>query len=191
MQIYTEHFEKRFLKASEEFYQAEGVAITRDLEVEWKSCLLTLQIADCLKHVEQRLHEEGDRVLHYLDQSTRKPLIHILEVQLIQAHVDTVIAKGRKDALLFNQIGFEYLVEMARIEDLKRMYSLFSRVGALDKLKVSWNSYIKVSITYHCLIHSEFWNQHGHGPREGQDPCGGFTPVQSKAGLDIGTILRI
>jgi len=61
LQIYADHLEKPLLAATNTFYATEGIVYMRETEV-----------ADYLKHVEVRLHEEGERVLHYLDSSTRK-----------------------------------------------------------------------------------------------------------------------
>ena len=40
-----------------------------------------------LQHVERRLQEENERVGHYLDTQTRKPLVAILDTQLLELHV--------------------------------------------------------------------------------------------------------
>jgi thiamine biosynthesis lipoprotein ApbE len=47
-----------------------------------------------LEHVERRIEEEGERVAHYLDPKTRKPLISAVEKTLLEAHVDTILSKG-------------------------------------------------------------------------------------------------
>ncbi|KAE8713076.1 Cullin-4 [Hibiscus syriacus] len=65
-------------------------------------------VPDYLKHVETRLHEEHERCVLYLDAVTRKPLI---------------------------ATGFMMLMEGHRIEDLRRMYSLFSRIMVIDEEK--------------------------------------------------------
>jgi len=83
-------------------------------------------------HVEQRLAEENARVQHYLDVSTRKELIRVVERQLLERHLDSIVDKG-----------FNTLMEENRIEDLARCYSLFSRVQGLYTLKASFNAYIK------------------------------------------------
>ncbi len=49
---------------------------------------------DYLIHVEKRLEEEQERLVYYLDSSTKKALIAAVEDQLIEAHVDSIIAKG-------------------------------------------------------------------------------------------------
>ncbi|GKU92578.1 hypothetical protein SLEP1_g6287 [Rubroshorea leprosula] len=119
--IYLESFEKPFLECTSEFYAAEGMKFMQQYDV-----------PDYLKHVEIRLHEEHERCLLYLDASTRKPLIATAEKQLLERHIPAILDKG-----------FTTLMDGHRIEDLQRMYSLFSRVNALESLKHALSSYIR------------------------------------------------
>ncbi|XP_015066518.1 cullin-4 [Solanum pennellii] len=119
--IYAESFEKPFVERTSEFYAAEGVKYMQQSDV-----------PDYLKHVELRLHEEHDRCLHYLDSSTRKPLISTTERQLLERHIAAILDKG-----------FMMLMDGKRIEDLRRMYSLFPRVEALESLKQTLSLYIR------------------------------------------------
>ncbi|XP_049371557.1 cullin-4-like [Solanum verrucosum] len=119
--IYAESFEKPFVERTSEFYAAEGVKYMQQSDV-----------PDYLKHVEVRLHEEHDRCLHYLDASTRKPLIATTEKQLLERHISAILDKG-----------FMMLMDGKRIEDLRRMYSLFPRVEALESLKQTLSLYIR------------------------------------------------
>ncbi|KAL3344979.1 hypothetical protein AABB24_024095 [Solanum stoloniferum] len=119
--IYAESFEKLFVEHTSEFYAAEGVKYMQQSDV-----------PDYLKHVEVRLHEEHDRCLHYLDASTRKPLIATTERQLLERHISAILDKG-----------FMMLMDGKRIEDLRRMYSLFPRVEALESLKQTLSLYIR------------------------------------------------
>ncbi|KAG2684765.1 hypothetical protein I3760_10G090100 [Carya illinoinensis] len=119
--IYMESFEKPFLDCTSEFYAAEGMKYMQQSDV-----------PDYLKHVESRLHEEHERCLIYLDASTRKPLIASAEKQLLEHHISAILDKG-----------FMMLMNGDRIEDLQRMYSLFSRVNALESLRLALSSYIR------------------------------------------------
>eukprot|EP00271_Cylindrocystis_brebissonii_P008559 TRINITY_DN22947_c0_g1_i1.p1 TRINITY_DN22947_c0_g1~~TRINITY_DN22947_c0_g1_i1.p1 ORF type:complete len:827 (-),score=185.08 TRINITY_DN22947_c0_g1_i1:668-3148(-) len=119
--IYAESFERPFLEATASFYAAEGVRYMQQADV-----------PDYLKHTEMRLVEENDRCLQYLDGSTRKALVTTVERQLIERHTAALIDKG-----------FNSLMDANRIEDLHRMYSLFSRVGALDSLRIALSASIK------------------------------------------------
>ena len=52
-----------------------------------------------LSHVERRLREENERLLHYLDTSSKWQLIHTVEKQLISEHLASILNKGL-DSLL-------------------------------------------------------------------------------------------
>ncbi|GFP91134.1 cullin-4 [Phtheirospermum japonicum] len=119
--IYPESFEKPFLECTSGFYAAEGVKYMQQSDV-----------PDYLKHVETRLQEENERCLLYLDASTRKPLVATAERQLLERHISAILDKG-----------FMGLMDGKRIEDLQRMYVLFSRVNALESLRQSLNLYIR------------------------------------------------
>lgn len=60
LQIYKEAFEQKFLLATKQLYQAEGQRKMQELEV-----------PEYLKHVDKRLLEENERLLHYLDMTTK------------------------------------------------------------------------------------------------------------------------
>lgn len=60
LQIYQEAFEEKFLAATKNLYQAEGQKKMQELEV-----------PDYLLHVDKRLAEENERLLHYLDSATK------------------------------------------------------------------------------------------------------------------------
>jgi cullin-4 len=109
--IYAERFEKSFIEATQEFYSKES-----------EHYLTTSEVAEYLKHVESRLTDESDRVHHYLEATTKKPLIATTETQLIEKHVPAIILKGF-DSLMLNN----------RHDDLRRMYTLFGRVSTLDQ----------------------------------------------------------
>ncbi|KAJ9691028.1 hypothetical protein PVL29_013275 [Vitis rotundifolia] len=119
--IYLESFEKPFLECTSEFYAAEGMKYMQQSDV-----------PDYLKHVEIRLHEEHERCLLYLDASTRKPLVATAERQLLERHISAILDKG-----------FMMLMDGNRIEDLQRMYLLFSRVNSLESLRQALSSYIR------------------------------------------------
>ncbi len=91
-------------------------------------------IAAYLKHVELKLLLEGERVVNYLELSTKKPLINVVEQQYLVKHVNSILSKG-----------FDILMDETRIEDLKRMYNLFGlkEVNANEYLLQAWSSYVK------------------------------------------------
>merc|ERR1711963_591235 len=83
LQIYKDAFEKKFLLATEKLYAAEGQRLINERDV-----------PEYLLHVEKRLKEENDRLLHYLDPSSEVHLIKTVEKQLISEHLSPILTKG-------------------------------------------------------------------------------------------------
>uniref|UniRef100_A0A7N0ZRY4 Cullin-4 n=1 Tax=Kalanchoe fedtschenkoi TaxID=63787 RepID=A0A7N0ZRY4_KALFE len=121
LSIYSESFEKVFLECSSEFYASEGLKYMQLSDV-----------PDYLKHVETRLSEEQERCLLYLDASTKTPLVTIVEKQLLERHIPAILDKG-----------FTLLMDAKRIDDLRTMYTLFSRVDSLETIRIAISNYIK------------------------------------------------
>ncbi|CAE1256582.1 CUL4 [Acanthosepion pharaonis] len=122
LQIYQEAFEKKFLEATDQLYAAEGHRLMQERDV-----------PVYLSHVDKRLNEESERLLHYLDQTTKKPLITCVEKQLLEQHLSLMLQKG-----------LEHLLNENRISDLTLMYQLFSRVKeGLKELCYAFATYIK------------------------------------------------
>ena len=115
LQIYKEAFEKKFLVATEKLYAAEGQVslpstqshfVCDSVGIELIYSLLLSQelinerdVPAYLSHVERRLREENERLLHYLDTSSKWQLIHTVEKQLISEHLASILNKGL-DSLL-------------------------------------------------------------------------------------------
>ncbi|EEB20367.1 Cullin-4A, putative [Pediculus humanus corporis] len=122
LQIYQEAFEAKFLIATERLYSAEGQKLINEQEV-----------SVYLGHVDKRLFEENERLLYYLDSSTKWPLIHTVEKQLLSEHLSTILHKG-----------LENLLEENRIPELTLLYDLLTRVkNGLVELCINFNTYIK------------------------------------------------
>jgi cullin 4 len=122
LQIYKEAFEQKFLVATKQLYQTEGQRKMQELDV-----------PEYLKHVDKRLSEENERLLHYLDQCTKHQLIVTVERQLLAEHITGILQKG-----------LDNLLEENRVNDLSLLYSLFSRVkNGTVELCASFNAYIK------------------------------------------------
>ncbi|XP_047984787.1 cullin-4A [Leguminivora glycinivorella] len=122
LQIYQDAFEHKFLQATERLYAAEGQRLVRELAV-----------PSYLAHVEKRLREENERLLHYLDPSTKWQLIHTIERMLLSEHLTAILSKG-----------LEALMDGPRHSDLTTLYNLFSRVkDGLNELCSHFNAYIK------------------------------------------------
>ncbi|KAL3847408.1 hypothetical protein ACJMK2_018321 [Sinanodonta woodiana] len=122
LQIYQDAFERKFLEATDRLYAAEGQRLMEQRDV-----------PEYLLHVEKRLSEESERFLHYLDQSTKKPVINLVEKQLLEQHVSHILQKG-----------LDQLLHENRIADLTRLYTLFSRVrDGLKEQCAAFATYIK------------------------------------------------
>ena len=122
LQIYQDAFEKKFLAATEKLYSAEGQRLINERDV-----------PEYLAHVEKRLKEEHNRLLHYLDQTSKWQLIHTIEKQLISEHLSAILVKG-----------LDLLLEENRKPELRLMYDLVGRVkGGLIELKVQMCEYVK------------------------------------------------
>ena len=123
LQIYADVFEKKFLASTADLYSEEGKEMAEKVDV-----------VEYLAHVSRRLGEEEQRVIHYLDPSTKRPLIACVERMLVSDHLQHLLAKG-----------LDKLLEDNRVSDLSLMYSLFSRVKDGQKeLNSHFNAYIKV-----------------------------------------------
>ena len=123
LQIYQSAFEEKFLVATKQLYQAEGQRKMQELEV-----------SEYLEHVDKRIAEENERLLHYLDSSTKYPLIYNVEKELLAEHLTAILQKG-----------LDSLLEENRLNDLTLLYSLFSRVkNGTTELCGNFNGYIKV-----------------------------------------------
>jgi len=122
LQIYKEAFEKQFLQATEKLYAAEGQRLINERDV-----------PEYLVHVEKRLKEENDRLIHYLDPTSEIHLIKTVEKQLILEHLSQILTKGLDD-----------LLELDRKPELKLMYFLVGKVqGGPAELKGKMCDYVK------------------------------------------------
>ncbi|XP_015188193.1 PREDICTED: cullin-4A-like isoform X1 [Polistes dominula] len=122
LQIYQEAFESKFLVATERLYAAEGQRLMNEHDV-----------PEYLAHVDKRLQEENERLLHYLDTSTKWSLIHTVEKQLLSEHISSILQKGLSG-----------LLDENRISDLSLLYNLYNRVkNGLVELCLNFNCYIK------------------------------------------------
>lgn len=122
LQIYTEMFEGKFLKATEDLYNLEGQRLMEEQEV-----------PVYLIHVDKRLSEENQRLLHYLDHTTQRFLIQTVEKQLISEHLTNVLQKG-----------LEQMLDRFNVKEISLLYNLLGRVkDGLNELCKNVNLYIK------------------------------------------------
>jgi len=120
LEVYKTQFEKRFLEETEVYYTGEAMRVLNEGGV-----------AVYLKRVEQRIHEEEERVARFLNKTTLPPLIEVLERVLLSAHKDAVQAK------------FVDLLRNDAVDDLKRMYSLLKRVDPLENLRNYFEQFVR------------------------------------------------
>jgi cullin-4 len=124
--LYHTLFEKVFFEASRVFFEAEG-----------KGLIHSIDVSRFLLLVDKRLYEAIEFTSKYIDLTSRKTLLEIIEHSLLKPHINVLMERG-----LFLLIDEADAVS-TRKDDLKRMFLLFERVGALDVLKTGWSHYIK------------------------------------------------
>ena len=110
--VFHEDFEKPFLKSSEDFYRVES-----DKFINSNGC------PEYLKKVEKRLQEEQDRVGACLSvdyNAGEGGIKQVVEHELIGRHMSTLVEKEGS--------GLVWLLENRKVEDLRRMFDLFSRI---------------------------------------------------------------
>lgn len=107
--VYEEDFERPFLAQSAEFYQMESQRFLRD------NCA-----SSYIKKVDARLSEEAERATHYLDKSTERPIVEVLEEELITKHMKTIVEMENS--------GVVHMIRNTKTSDLACMYKLFIRV---------------------------------------------------------------
>lgn len=122
LNIYQKAFERKFLDATELLFTAEGQRLVQEREV-----------SEYLLHVDKRLGEENERLLLYLDQSTKKALISCVEKNLLENHMKQILQKG-----------LDQLLDENRVSDLSLIYILFNRIkDGLKLLRQEFAVYIK------------------------------------------------
>mmetsp|Transcript_33204 Transcript_33204/g.72436 ORF Transcript_33204/g.72436 Transcript_33204/m.72436 type:complete len:778 (+) Transcript_33204:129-2462(+) len=107
--IYRECFEDQFLDRTRKFYQDESVQY-----VSQNAC------SDYLRKAEKRIREEKARVENYLHESTMDQVQELCDEEWILPHYKTLIHMEHS--------GCAWMFEHDKVQDLERMYILFSRV---------------------------------------------------------------
>lgn len=138
VKLYADAFEQSFLNSTTMYYMKEAALAT------------TKPVADFLEHVEKRLIDEFSRCTSCgLESSTRRKTIEIMETQLIERNVTTILTRG-----------FSNIMDANRISDLKRMYSLLRRVKALPAMKDAFIAYVKTKGSERMLDNSRDRDMH-------------------------------
>ncbi|BEJ15327.1 hypothetical protein CspHIS471_0410940 [Cutaneotrichosporon sp. HIS471] len=107
--VYATDFEPEFLRRSSQFYRQEAVAQ-----------LVKADSSAYLRNVERRLSEESDRTAHYLWSNTSQPLQMLLVDELLTPHLQAIMRMPGT--------GLVAMLDGDRIDDLRRLYTLFLRV---------------------------------------------------------------
>eukprot|EP00406_Dinophysis_acuminata_P006786 CAMPEP_0179220922 /NCGR_PEP_ID=MMETSP0797-20121207/5897_1 /TAXON_ID=47934 /ORGANISM="Dinophysis acuminata, Strain DAEP01" /LENGTH=750 /DNA_ID=CAMNT_0020927633 /DNA_START=123 /DNA_END=2375 /DNA_ORIENTATION=- len=112
--VYRECFEDQFLDDTRKFYQDESVQY-----ISQNTC------SDYLKKAEKRIREEKARVENYLHESTMEKIQELCDEEWILAHFKTLIHMENS--------GCAWMFEHDKVQDLERMFLLFSRVSSTLK----------------------------------------------------------
>ncbi|KAK4189254.1 Cullin-1 [Podospora australis] len=121
MDVYRYHFERPFIDATKVFYQEES-----------KQFVAENSVVEYMKKAESRLAEEEERVGLYLPGDIIIPLKKACNEVLIQEHSN----------LLRDE--FQGLLDGNKEDDMKRMYSLLSRIPqGLDPLRTKFENHVR------------------------------------------------
>lgn len=100
--VYEEDFERHFLRQSAEFYRLES-----------QDYLKGNSASDYIIKVEQRINEEVERALHYLDSSTEQTIVRVVKQELITRHMKQVVEMENS--------GVVYMLENKKFQGLFRV----------------------------------------------------------------------
>eukprot|EP00800_Vazella_pourtalesii_P022935 TRINITY_DN9108_c0_g1_i7.p1 TRINITY_DN9108_c0_g1~~TRINITY_DN9108_c0_g1_i7.p1 ORF type:complete len:781 (+),score=101.85 TRINITY_DN9108_c0_g1_i7:78-2420(+) len=124
LQLYSEDFESKFIFETTKLYQICSKTRIQDG---------SFSLPEYLDYISLILTQENDKILHYLDSTTRKLLNPCIRKQLIEDHIDAIINKG-----------FDDLLRADRIRELLMMYDFLCSVkNGEDKLREAFENFIK------------------------------------------------
>ncbi|KEH24997.1 cullin 3B [Medicago truncatula] len=125
LSVYQNDFEKPFIKVSTNFYCCESQKLI-------ESC----DCGDYLKKAERRLNEEMERVCHYLDSSSESEITRVVDKQMIEKHIMTLVHMENS--------GLVNMLMDDKYDDLERMFNMFRRVpSGLTIIKDVMTSFIR------------------------------------------------
>lgn len=109
LEVYVTDFEEMLLSTTADYYSRESAKwVEKDSFPEY------------MRKAEDRLKQEQERVTHYLHSSTEEKLLKVCDEQLLQWPEQTLLEKENS--------GCEVLLRDNKVEDLSRMFRLFSRL---------------------------------------------------------------
>jgi len=117
---YRQHFERYFLQRSREFYINESTNVLKGGNP-----------MDYMHFVDSKIKEEGQRIQAYLDPSTKKPLMDMM---------DTVLLSGQAETL---QSLFEASLSRYCIDEVTSIYRLLKRIDAVDPLYKVFETHVE------------------------------------------------
>ncbi|KAG2185317.1 hypothetical protein INT44_002107 [Umbelopsis vinacea] len=122
--VYVVDFEPHFLETSSAFYLVESQALLAECDA-----------SEYMRKIEKRMNEEYNRTRHYLSPVTEPKIRNIVETQLITNHAKTIMEMENS--------GLRPMLAASAIEDLSRMYKLFSRVPeGLNEMRTYIKNYV-------------------------------------------------
>jgi len=107
--VYIRVFEDDLLKTTAEFYMHES-----------QMFMSQNTVSDYLKKIERRILEEEDRAATYLDKSTHPKLRKVVQEELITKYAKQLVENKSS--------GCVHMFENDMVDDLNRMFRLFSKV---------------------------------------------------------------
>eukprot|EP00599_Poterioochromonas_sp_BG-1_P011676 CAMPEP_0173157644 /NCGR_PEP_ID=MMETSP1105-20130129/15763_1 /TAXON_ID=2985 /ORGANISM="Ochromonas sp., Strain BG-1" /LENGTH=649 /DNA_ID=CAMNT_0014075179 /DNA_START=281 /DNA_END=2230 /DNA_ORIENTATION=+ len=122
---YEEEFEIFYLIETEQYYRTESL--------EYISCNSSQEY---LNKIEKRLTEEVARVSNYLCSTTESKVKAILDTELISNHARALLE--------MDSTGLDYMLLNHKLDDITRLYNMFSRVStSMDLLRDSLGKYVE------------------------------------------------
>ena len=130
LSLYTSYYEPKFLESSANYYLEQ----TSNRMADVLSQNTGQATAQYLQYARMRIESEEMQCNDgYLDESTQKPLVSLME---------TILLNEQSSQLL--DCGFVDLLKGSDFVNLKLFYNLFKRVACIEPLKEKFSEYVVV-----------------------------------------------
>lgn len=124
-EVYEEEFERDFLNETRTFYQQES-----------QDFISQNTVPDYLRKIETRIWQEEARADSYLDKTTKPKLKAVIQEELIVKYAQRLVEDEKT--------GCVPMFQANRLDDLGRMYTLFSREAkTLDEIRNAMGKLIR------------------------------------------------
>jgi len=120
--MYAPELEPRVLTRAREHYRRDSAA----------QLGTGTDVAGYLVAVDAQMAAEEERCAACLEASTRRPMVSVLEEELVRRH-----------AALLVDAGAAKLLDEGRVSDLRRLYTMLARVGEVGRLRDAWAAYVR------------------------------------------------